>query len=116
VLIQRLFGSFKELEELLNLRCSWILIISGLTGVLRINGYKLKAYIVKHLFHPIIVPLFMLLNFRYNTRRWVLTVVHPHLIAWHITVLTKIYRHSPPVKEINVPTLATRAPNIGSSL
>jgi hypothetical protein len=42
--------------------------------------------------------------------------VHPHLIAWHITVLAKIYRHSPPVKEITVPTLATRAPNIGSNL
>jgi hypothetical protein len=42
-------------------------------------------------------------------------VVHPHLIAWHITVLANIYLHSPPVKEINVPTLATREPNIGSS-
>jgi hypothetical protein len=39
------------------------------------------AYIVKHLFHPIVVPLFMSLNSRYNTRRWVLTVVHPHIIA-----------------------------------
>jgi hypothetical protein len=38
VLIQRLFGSFKELEELLNLRCSWILKLGGLTGVLRIDG------------------------------------------------------------------------------
>jgi hypothetical protein len=38
VLMQRLFGNFKELEELLNLRCSWILIIGGLTGVLRIDG------------------------------------------------------------------------------
>jgi hypothetical protein len=34
-------------------------------------------------------------------------VVHPHLIARHITVLTK---------EINVLTLATKAPNICSSL
>jgi hypothetical protein len=36
--MQRLFGSFKELEELLNLRRRWILIIGGLTGVLRIDG------------------------------------------------------------------------------
>jgi hypothetical protein len=43
-------------------------------------------------------------------------LVHPHLIAWHITIFTKIYRHSPPIKEINVLTLATRAPHIGSSL
>jgi hypothetical protein len=57
--MQRLFDSFKELEELLNLRCSWILIIGGLTGVFRIDGYNLMAYIVKHLFHPIVVPLFM---------------------------------------------------------
>jgi hypothetical protein len=27
--MQRLFCSFKELKELLNLRCSWILIIGG---------------------------------------------------------------------------------------
>jgi hypothetical protein len=36
--MQRLFDSFKEFEELLNLRCSWILIIGGLTGVLLIDG------------------------------------------------------------------------------
>jgi hypothetical protein len=57
--MQWLFGSFKELEELLNLMCSWILIIGGLTGVLRIDGYKLMAYIAKHLFHPIVVRLLM---------------------------------------------------------
>jgi hypothetical protein len=38
VLVQRLFGGFKELEELLNLRRRRILIIGGLTRVLRING------------------------------------------------------------------------------
>jgi hypothetical protein len=78
--MQQLFDSFKELEELLNLRRRRILIIGGLTEVLRIDWYKLMAYIVNHLFYPIVVPLFMWLNFRYNTRRWVLTVVHPHLI------------------------------------
>jgi hypothetical protein len=48
-------------------------------------------------------------------------MVHPHLIA----LLTKIYRHSPLVKEINILTLvkkiniltlATRTPNISSGL
>jgi hypothetical protein len=43
-------------------------------------------------------------------------MVHPHLIARHIVVITKIYRHSLCVKEINVLTLATRAPNVGSGL
>jgi hypothetical protein len=38
VLVQRLFGSFKELEELLNLMRRRILIIEGLTGVLEIDG------------------------------------------------------------------------------
>jgi hypothetical protein len=37
VLVQQLFGSFKELEELLNLRRRRILIIVGWTGVLRID-------------------------------------------------------------------------------
>jgi hypothetical protein len=37
VLVQRLFGSFKELEELLNLKPRRILRIGGLRGVLVID-------------------------------------------------------------------------------
>jgi hypothetical protein len=43
-------------------------------------------------------------------------VVHSHLIARHIVILTNIYRHNPSVKEINIHTVATRRPNVGSSL
>jgi hypothetical protein len=38
VLVQQLFGNFKELKKLLNLRRRRILIIGGLTGILRIDG------------------------------------------------------------------------------
>jgi hypothetical protein len=43
-------------------------------------------------------------------------MVHPHLIARLIAVFTKIYQHIPAVNEINVPTLAIRAPNGSSDL
>jgi hypothetical protein len=38
VLVQRLFDSFKELEEHVNLKRRRILIIGGLRGVLGIDG------------------------------------------------------------------------------
>jgi hypothetical protein len=59
VLLQWLFSSFKELEELLNMRRRRILKIGGLREVHGIDGSELMSYIVKLLIHPIVVHLFI---------------------------------------------------------
>jgi hypothetical protein len=49
--VKRLFWCFEEVEELLNLRCRWIMMICG----------QFRLQILKHLVHPI--NIFIVINF-----------------------------------------------------
>jgi hypothetical protein len=79
-------GSSKALRSSKNIR------ISGIGGSSESGVHRVEAHVVHHQtsLSSFVVPLFILLNFQCNMRRWILTVVHPNLIDKHIVVLTKI--------------------------
>jgi hypothetical protein len=82
---------------------------SGVGGILTVC-FKFWLYSIKHLVHPIITtPIILIYNHRCSSLMDCLTVMHPHIIAWHETKLAKVHCQHPLVLTGSISTSTARA-------
>jgi hypothetical protein len=72
--------------------------------------FKIQSYSIKHLIEPIITtPIILIFNHRCSSLMDCLTVMHPHIIAWHETKFAKVHYQRPLVLTESISTSAAWA-------
>jgi hypothetical protein len=72
--------------------------------------FKLLPYSIKHLIYSIITtPIILSFSHRCSSLMDCLTVMHPHIIAWHETKLAKVHYQRPLVLTESISTSAAWA-------